>query len=168
VANPGATELEARIQQFEMAFRMQSAVPEATDISKEPESVLKLYGEKVNEPGSFERNCLLARRFAERDVRFIQLYHPGWDHHGNLPESMKINVGQIDRACSALIQDLKQHNLLDDTLVIFGSEFGRTCSTAGLDSEEHRCLWSRAPPRLLHLLDGWRRCETRHELWGNR
>jgi len=146
LANPGATELEARIQQFEMAFRMQSAVPEATDISKEPESVLKLYGEKVKEPGSFERNCLLARRFAERDVRFIQLYHPGWDHHGNLPESMKINVEQIDQACSALIQDLKQHNLLDDTLVIFGSEFGRTCysqgsivkSTGAFGREHHR------------------------------
>jgi len=146
VANPGATELESRIQQFEMAFRMQSAVPEATDISKEPESVLKLYGDKVKEPGSFERHCLLARRFAERGVRFIQLYHPGWDHHGNLPDSMKMNVGQVDQACAALVQDLKQHNLLEDTLVIFGSEFGRTCysqgsivkSTGAYGREHHR------------------------------
>lgn len=143
---PGAMELDARIQQFEMAYRMQTAVPEATDITKEPESVLKMYGDKVKEPGSFERHCLLARRFAERGVRFIQLYHPGWDHHGALPASMKINVEQVDQGCAALIQDLKQRDLLKDTLVVFGSEFGRTCysqgsivkSTGSFGREHHR------------------------------
>ena len=134
-ANPGATELESRIEQFEMAYRMQTAVPDATDISKEPESVLKLYGDKVKQPGSFERNCLQARRFAERGVRFIQLYHPGWDHHSSLPMNFKNSSEEVDRACGALIQDLKQHDLLKDTLVVFGSEFGRTCYSQGAISK---------------------------------
>lgn len=129
--NPGATELESRIEQYEMAFRMQTAVPDATDIRQEPESVLKLYGDKVKEPGSFERNCLLARRFAERGVRFIQLFHPGWDHHGSIPTKMRDCTQEIDQGCGALIQDLKQKDLLKDTLVIFGSEFGRTCYSQG-------------------------------------
>lgn len=129
--NPGAAEIESRIEQYEMAYRMQSAVPDATDIRQEPDSVLKLYGDKVKEPGSFERNCLLARRFAERGVRFIQLYHSGWDHHMSLPENMKISAREVDQGCAALIQDLKQRDLLKDTLVIFGTEFGRTCYSQG-------------------------------------
>jgi Protein of unknown function (DUF1501) len=129
--NPAATEIDARIAQFEMAGRMQTAVPEATDIKDEPEHVLKLYGEDVKTPGSFARNCLLARRFAERGVRFVQLYHPGWDHHGGLPEAMRVQAQEVDRASAALIQDLKQRDLLKDTLVVFGSEFGRTCYSQG-------------------------------------
>jgi hypothetical protein len=124
-------ELESRIAQYEMAFRMQSAVPEATDIAKEPQSVLDLYGEDVKKPGSFAANCLLARRLAERGVRCIQLFHPGWDHHGALPESMMENVKEVDQASAALIQDLKQHGMLDDTLVVFGTEFGRTAYSQG-------------------------------------
>ena len=134
---PGAVELESRIEQYEMAYRMQSAVPEVTDISHEPESVLKLYGDKVHQPGSFERNCLRARRLAERGVRFIQLYHSGWDHHMSLPMNMEIGAREVDRACGALIQDLKQHDLLKDTLVVFGTEFGRTCYSQGAISKSN-------------------------------
>lgn len=124
-------EIESRIEQFEMAFRMQSTVPEVTDLSKEPQSVLELYGPGVKSPGSFAANCLLARRLAQQGVRFIQLYHPGWDHHGGLPTSFKAGAAEIDRACGALIQDLKQQGMLKDTLVIFGTEFGRTCYSQG-------------------------------------
>ena len=123
--------INARIEQYEMAFRMQTSVPEATDISKEPESVLKLYGEDARKPGSFAANCILARRLAERGVKFIQLYNPGWDHHGGLPHSFPISAGEIDRPCAALIQDLKQRDMLKDTLVIWGGEFGRTCYSQG-------------------------------------
>ena len=128
--NPHA-EIEARIDQFEMAFRMQSAVPDVTDLEQEPQNVRDLYGPDVKTPGSFAANCLLARRLAQKGVRFIQLYHPGWDHHGGLPASFKTGAAQIDQACGALIKDLKQQGMLNDTLVIFGSEFGRTSYSQG-------------------------------------
>lgn len=124
-------EITARIAQYEMAFRMQSSVPEVTDTSDEPEHVFELYGEDAREPGTFAANCLLARRLAERDVRFIQLYHRGWDQHGNLPREVKKQALETDRASAALVQDLKRRGMLDDTLVIWGGEFGRTCYSQG-------------------------------------
>lgn len=130
----GEAEIEAKIAQFELAFRMQSSVPEVTDVSGEPESVKTLYGPDLEKPGSFARNCLLARRLAEKGVRYIHLYHPGWDHHGALPETMETVAQQVDQGCGALIQDLKQRDMLDETLVIWGTEFGRTCYSQGLIS----------------------------------
>jgi hypothetical protein len=124
-------EIANRIAMYEMAFRMQTSVPEVMDISKESMDVMKLYGPKVLKPGSFAANCLLARRLAERDVRFIQLYHPGWDHHGNLPINMLRQSAEVDHACYGLIQDLKRRGLLDDTLVVWGGEFGRTSYSQG-------------------------------------
>jgi hypothetical protein len=118
-------EVDTRIQQYEMAFRMQASVPELMDISKEPKDTLELYGAKPGD-GSFASNCLLARRLAERGVRFIQLYHRDWDHHGDLVKYMNICCGATDRATWALLTDLKRRGLLDDTLVIWGGEFGRT------------------------------------------
>jgi len=122
----GDPEIETRIAQYEMAFRMQASVPELVDSSGEPEHVHALYGEDSKKPGSFAANCLLARRLAERNVRFIQLYHRGWDHHGGLTEKLPVLAKDVDRPASALIQDLKQRGMLDETLVIFGGEFGRT------------------------------------------
>ena len=122
----GDPEIQTRITQYEMAFRMQQSVPELTDISAEPDKVLNLYGPDVRTPGSFASNCLLARRMAERGVRFIQLYHRGWDLHGGLPVNIPKQCHDIDQPQAALITDLKQRGLLDDTLVIWGGEFGRT------------------------------------------
>lgn len=119
-------EIEARIAQHELAFRMQSSIPEATDLSQETEQTFKAYGEEAKKPGTFAANCLLARRLAERDVRFIQLYHQGWDQHGGLPARLPVQCRETDRASAALISDLKQRGLLDETLVIWGGEFGRT------------------------------------------
>ena len=119
-------EIESRIAQYEMAFRMQTSIPEVTDISSESEQVLKSYGDDVKKPGSFAANCLQARRLAERGVRFIQLYHPGWDQHGGLPGGLKNQCRETDQASAALVKDLKQRGMLDDTLVIWGGEFGRT------------------------------------------
>lgn len=124
-------ELDARINQYEMAFRMQTSVPEAVDTSREPESVLELYGPDARKPGTFAANCLLARRLAERGVKFIQLYHQGWDQHGNLPKGIAQQCLETDRASAALVQDLKQRGLLEDTLVIWGGEFGRTNYSQG-------------------------------------
>jgi Protein of unknown function (DUF1501) len=124
-------EIESRIAQYEMAYRMQTSVPEVTDLSKEPRHVLDLYGPEVAKPGTFAANCLLARRLAERGVRFIQLYHQGWDHHGDLPAGMRVQTRETDQPCRALIQDLKQRGLLEDTLVIWGGEFGRTSYSQG-------------------------------------
>ncbi len=115
-----------RIEQYEMAFRMQSSVPGLADLSDEPESTYKLYGEEARKPGTFAFNCLMARRLAERDVRFIQLYHTGWDHHFNLPAHLPKRCQETDQASAALITDLKQRGLLDDTIVVWGGEFGRT------------------------------------------
>lgn len=127
----GDPEINARISQYEMAFRMQTSVPDLTDISKEPQSVLDSYGPDVKKPGSFAYNCLLARRMAERDVRFVQLYHRGWDQHSNLPERIREQCKDTDQPSAALIQDLKTRGLLDDTLVIWGGEFGRTVYSQG-------------------------------------
>lgn len=119
-------EIEARLAQYEMAYRMQTSVPKVMDLSGESAETLELYGEDVKTPGTFAANCLLARRLAERSVRFIQLYHPGWDHHGGLPGRIKQLTKDVDQGCYALITDLKRRGLLDETLVIWGGEFGRT------------------------------------------
>ena len=118
--------LESRIAQHELAFRMQRSIPEATNISDEPQHVLDLYGKDVKTPGTFAANCLLARRLAERGVRFIQLYHPGWDQHGGLKGGISRQCKETDQPSAALVQDLKLRGMLDDTLVIWGGEFGRT------------------------------------------
>ena len=122
----GDPEIETRIAQYEMAFRMQSSVPELADVSGEPEHIYSMYGEDSRKPGTFAANCLLARRLAERNVRFIQLYHRGWDHHGGLTEKLPALARDTDQASAALILDLKQRGMLNDTLVIWGGEFGRT------------------------------------------
>jgi hypothetical protein len=127
----GDPDINTRVAQYEMAFRMQTSVPDVMDVSKEPASVFDLYGPEAKTPGTFAANCLLARRLAERNVRFIQLYHPGWDHHGGLPNGIRRQCADIDRANYALITDLKQRGLLDDTLVIWGGEFGRTNYSQG-------------------------------------
>ena len=114
-----------------MAFRMQASVPELTDTGKEPASTWNLYGEDARNPGSFAQTCLMARRLAERGVRFVQVYHRGWDVHGNLPEVLPSQCKEIDQACWALVQDLKQRGMLDDTLVILAGEFGRTIYCQG-------------------------------------
>lgn len=124
-------EIQTRIAQYELAYRMQTSVPEITDISKEPESTFALYGEEARKPGTFAANCLLARRLAEKGVRFIQLYHQGWDHHGGLPGGVRAQSQRTDQASAALVQDLKMRGLLDDTLVIWGGEFGRTSYSQG-------------------------------------
>jgi hypothetical protein len=127
----GDPEISTRIAQYEMAYRMQTSVPDLTDISEEPKSTFDLYGEDARTPGTFAANCLLARRLAERDVCFIQLYHRGWDQHGNLPKGIRKQCAATDRASAALISDLKQRGLLDDTLVVWGGEFGRTVYCQG-------------------------------------
>ena len=129
--NEGDPETAARVEQYEMAYRMQAAVPEAMDTAREPSRVFDLYGDDARKPGTFAANCLLARRLAERGVRFIQLYHPGWDHHGGLPSAIRRQAKDIDRPCFGLVQDLAQRGLLDDTLVVWGGEFGRTCYSQG-------------------------------------
>lgn len=124
-------EINARIAQYEMAYRMQFSVPELTDISGESPSVLESYGPDVHKRGTYAANCLLARRMAERGVRFIQLYHRGWDQHGSLPTDLALQCGDVDQPTAALIQDLKQRGLLEDTLVVWGGEFGRTSYCQG-------------------------------------
>jgi hypothetical protein len=127
----GDPETNARIAQYEMAFRMQTSVPELTDLSDEPESIWEMYGPKAKEPGTYAYNCLMARRLAERGVRFTQIFHRGWDTHNDLPSRMRILCEDIDRPTAALIADLKQRGLLDDTLVVWGGEFGRTVYSQG-------------------------------------
>ena len=142
-------EIQTRIAQYEMAFRMQTSVPEVTDFSDEPESTYEAYGPGSKDPGTFAANCLMARRLCERGVRFIQLYHQGWDQHGNLPGALPKQCKETDQASAALVTDLKQRGLLDDTLVIWGGEFGRTnyCQgklTSNFGRDHHpRCftLW---------------------------
>ena len=124
-------EINSRISQYEMAYRMQSSVPATLDVSKEPESIYSMYGEESKKPGTFAANCLLARRLLEKDVRFVQLYHQGWDQHSGLPRDMPIMAKSVDQASAALIKDLKQRGLLDETLVIWGGEFGRTNYSQG-------------------------------------
>jgi hypothetical protein len=127
----GDPEIATRTAQYEMAFRMQKSVPELTDLSKEPASTFKLYGEDAKKPGTFAYNCLLARRLAERDVRFVQLYHRGWDQHVNLPKQIEAQCRDTDRASAALVADLKARGLLKDTLVVWGGEFGHTVYCQG-------------------------------------
>jgi uncharacterized protein DUF1501 len=128
-------EIATRISQYEMAFRMQSSVPGLMDIHDEPQHVLDLYGTKGGD-GSFASNCLLARRLAERGVRFIQLYHRDWDHHGSVKAHSAGTAAEVDRGAAALVSDLKQRGMLDDTLIVFGSEFGRTPMAQG-DGRDH-------------------------------
>ena len=143
-------ETATRIQQYEMAFRMQTSVPELVDVSNESQATLDLYGPDVKKPGSFAYNCLLARRMAERGTRFIQLYHRGWDQHGNLPKRLREQCKDTDQPSAALIQDLKSRGLLEDTLVIWGGEFGRTVYSQGkiepeIYGRDHHgrnyCIW---------------------------
>jgi uncharacterized protein (DUF1501 family) len=127
----GDPEIQTRIQQYEMAFRMQTSVPELADLSKEPEATYQLYGSDAKKPGTFAASALMARRLVERGVRFVQIFHRGWDQHGNLPGDIKAQCGDIDQGSYGLIQDLKQRGMLEDTLVIWGGEFGRTVYSQG-------------------------------------
>jgi uncharacterized protein (DUF1501 family) len=127
----GDPETRTRMSQYEMAFRMQTSVPELTDLSKESESVYKLYGDEAKKPGSFAYTCLMGRRLLERGVRFVQVYHRGWDVHGNLPEVLPSQCKDVDQGAWALVQDLKRRGMLEDTLVIWGGEFGRTIYSQG-------------------------------------
>ncbi len=131
----GRGQIASRIAQYEMAYRMQTSVPDVTDLSDEPESTFELYGEEARTPGTYAANCLLARRLAERDVRFVQLYHMGWDQHTDLPHDIALQCKDTDRASAALVMDLRQRGLLDDTLVIWGGEFGRTNYSQGALTE---------------------------------
>lgn len=124
-------EIVTRIAQYEMSYRMQKSIPELMDFSDEPQHVLDMYGPEVSKPGTFAANCLLARRLAQRDVRCIQVFIRGWDQHGNLPGDLKLQCGDVDQATAGLIKDLKQQGLLDDTLVVWGGEFGRTAYCQG-------------------------------------
>jgi hypothetical protein len=127
----GDPDINARVAQYEMAYRMQTSVPEVMDVSTETEATFDLYGPDARKPGTFAANCLLARRMAERNVRFIQLYHQGWDHHGGLPGGIRNECAKTDQACAALVTDLKARGLLDDTIVVWGGEFGRTAYSQG-------------------------------------
>jgi hypothetical protein len=133
----GDPEIATRIAQYEMSFRMQSSVPDLMDVSSEPQHILDMYGPDVRKPGSFASNCLMARRLAERDVRFIQLYHTGWDQHSNLPKDIVGRCEETDQGAAALIRDLKMRGLLEDTLVIWGGEFGRTVYSQGALSADN-------------------------------
>jgi len=127
----GDPEIQTRISQYEMAFRMQSSVPDLVDLAREPKEVLEMYGPEVTQPGTFAASALLARRLVERGVRTVQVLHRGWDQHNNLPSEIRYQLGDTDQACAALIKDLKQRGLLDETLVVWGGEFGRTVYSQG-------------------------------------
>jgi len=133
IADP---EINTRISQYELAFRMQTAVPELMDLSGEPQSAFELYGAKPGD-GSFASNCLLARRLAERGVRFIQLYHRDWDHHEDVKKDVPLKAQEVDRPTAALINDLRQRGMLDETLIIWGGEFGRTPMAQGKGRDHH-------------------------------
>jgi hypothetical protein len=135
-------EIHTRIAQYEMAFKMQSSVPELTDMKSEPQHILDMYGVKEPGDGTFASNCLLARRMAERGVRMIQLYHRAWDHHGGIEDGMKSAAADVDKATAALIKDLKQRGLLDDTLILWGGEFGRTPMGQGSGRDHHILAFS--------------------------
>jgi uncharacterized protein (DUF1501 family) len=124
-------EIDARIAQYEAAFRMQSSVPDLVDLSAETKATFAEYGPQAEQPGTFARHCLLARRMVERGVRFIQLYHRGWDQHYNLPSDLRLQCQDVDQPAAALVRDLKQRGLLEDTLVVWGGEFGRTTYSQG-------------------------------------
>ena len=127
----GDPEIQSRISQYEMAFKMQTSVPDLVDLSDEPQHVLDMYGPDVHKPGTFAHQCLLARRMAERDVRFVQIFHRGWDQHLKIPTDLPNQCRDVDQPCAALIRDLKQRGMLDDTLVVWGGEFGRTIYCQG-------------------------------------
>ena len=127
----GDTNIESKINQYEMAFRMQTSVPDVVDMSGEPDHIYEMYGEDAKKSGTYAANCLLARKLVEKDVKFIQLYHTGWDQHGNLPGDIKRQAQDTDQATAALLKDLKQRGLLEDTLVVWGGEFGRTSFSQG-------------------------------------
>src|SRR5258708_1911909 len=127
----GDPEIATRIAQYEMAYRMQASVPELVDLSTEPQHILDMYGLEVKKPGTYARNCLMARRLAERGVRFIQLMHVGWDTHRNLVREITMQCEDTDQPSAALVKDLKQRGLLEDTLVVWGGEFGRTVYSQG-------------------------------------
>jgi len=131
----GDPEIDTRITEYEMAYRMQTSVPDLVDLSKEPDSVFEMYGQDARKPGTYASHCLLARRLAERNVRFIQLYKRGWDQHSDLPRDLALQCKAVDQPSAALVQDLKQRGLLDETLVIWGGEFGRTVYCQGKLSE---------------------------------
>ena len=133
----GDPEIQARVQQYEMAYRMQTAVPELADIAQEPDHIIKMYGADCLVPGTYASNCLLARKLSESGVRFVQLYHQGWDQHGNMVGEMPLQAQDVDRATAALVMDLKQRGLLNETLVIWGGEFGRTNYCQGNLSKEN-------------------------------
>ena len=146
----GDPDIQTRISQYEMAYRMQESVPDLTDFSKESKATMDLYGEDVNRPGSFASSALLARRLVERGVRMVQIMHRGWDSHGNLPKEMGNQCKDTDQACAALLTDLKQQGMLDETLIIWGGEFGRTVYSQGTLTEtsygrDHHprnfCMW---------------------------
>ena len=156
----GDPEIATRIAQYEMAYRMQTSVPELTDLSKEPAHTFELYGPDSRKPGTFAANCLLARRLAERGVRFIQLFHRGWDQHNDLPSRLARQCQDTDQASAALMQDLKQRGMLDDTLVVWGGEFGRTVYCQGKLTADQ--LRPRPPSALLHDVAGRRRHQAGH------
>ncbi len=161
----GDSEVLARIAQYEMAYRMQMSVPELTDLRSETAATLEMYGPDVNKPGTYAYNCLMARRMAERGVRFIQLYHRGWDHHGSVPKDLPMQCQDVDQAQSALLKDLRQRGLLDDTLVVWGGEFGRTVYCQGnlaptQYGRDHH-------PRCFSIWLSWRRHQARHILRPN-
>jgi hypothetical protein len=135
-------EIATRIAQYEMAFRMQTSVPELTDFRDEPQHVLESYGIRQPGDGSFASNCLMARRLAERGVRMIQLYHRAWDHHGSIEKDMPVSAKDVDQPTAALIKDLKQRGLLDDTLILWGGEFGRTPMGQGSGRDHHILAFS--------------------------
>jgi len=138
LAETGDSEIETRISQYEMAYRMQVSVPDLTDLSDEPDEIFDLYGPDARKPGTFAYNCILARRLAERQVPFIQLFHRGWDQHGDLPNRIRLQLNDVDQPSAALIRDLEQRGMLDDTLVVFGGEFGRTIYSQGqLTQDNH-------------------------------
>ena len=136
----GDPEIQTRIAQYELAFRMQASVPELTDLSAEPQHILDMYGPEVKQPGTFAASCLLARRLAERGVRVVQIFHRGWDQHGSLPKDLSDQCRDVDQGSAALVKDLKQRGMLDDTLVVWGGEFGRTvyCQGTLTDSDYGR------------------------------
>ena len=159
----GDPEIQTRITQYEMAFRMQTAAPEIVDLSDEPESTFKLYGEDARRPGTYAYNCLLARRLAERDVRFVQLFHRGWDQHGSLVPHLTAQCKDTDQASAALVTDLEQRGLLEDTLSDLGRRVRAHQLQPGGAGQRPR------PPRPLLLdLDGWRRHQTRRRPRRNR
>ena len=158
----GDPEIQSRIAQYEMAYRMQTSVPELTDISGESKATLDMYGPEVTKPGTFAANCLLARRMAERGVRFTQVFIRQWDQHGNLPNDIRRQCGIIDQPCYALVQDLKQRGLLEDTLVIWGRRVWPDRLLPGRPDEEE--LRARPPPSLLHQVDDRGRHQGRHGL----